>query len=285
MHSWLPALLALIAALLIATGSVMRQRASHASGAIRQGWWLGAVVALCGFAFQVAALGLGPILLVQPLVTFAVLFALPLEAWADHRRPMRIEWIWGAVLVVCVTVFLTIAQPEPSDRRPNNMLTVIIVGAIVGVLVCCVIVAERSNRHYRALLYGVVGGMLFGMSAILVKTVVNQSVEDGLRTFVQPGLYLFLVVAGCAIVAQQRGFGAGELQTSFPALTVTELVASMALGIALLGENIAVSVPTALFLGVVLAAIVRAVLELARHAGERAEHIVWPDGPDPISKC
>lgn len=239
---------------------------------------------MCGFAFQAAALGLGPILLVQPLVTFAVLFALPLEAWADHRRPLRIEWIWGAVLVVCVTLFLTIAQPEPSSRRPNNLLTVAIVGSVVAVLLCCVFVAERANRHYKALLYGVVGGTLFGMSAMLVKTVINQFVDDGLRTFDQPDIYLFLVVAGFAVVAQQRGFGAGELQTSFPALTVTELVASMALGIALLGENISVSVSTALFLGLVLAAVVRAVLELAKHAGERAEHIVWPDGPDAVRK-
>ncbi|WP_124710448.1 DMT family transporter [Gordonia insulae] len=273
MHSWVPALLSVLAALLIAGGTVMRQRASHASGAIARGWWIGAIIALCGFASQVAALGLGSILLVQPLVVLAILFALPMEAWADRRRPLRIEWAWGAVLVVCVTLFLAISRPEPSQRRPENLLMVATIGVVIFVLVCCVIAAERSNQHYKALLYGVTAGALFGMSALLVKSVAYQVINDFGRTFTQPEIYLFVIVAGSGIIAQQRAFGAGELQTSFPALTVVELAVSMGLGVALLGENLSVSVPTALFLGVVLAVMVRAVLELAKLAAVRAEAI------------
>lgn len=273
MHSWVPALLSVLAAILIAAGTVMRQRASHASGAIARGWWIGAVIALCGFASQVAALGLGSILLVQPLVVLAILFALPMEAWADHRRPLRKEWAWGAVLVACVTIFLAVSRPEPSPRRPEDLLMVATIGGVIIMLLICVIAAERSNRHYKALLYGVTGGALFGMSALLVKTVAYQFLHDFAGAFLQPELYLFLVVASGAIVAQQRAFGAGELQTSFPALTVVELAVSMALGVVVLGENLNVSVPTAVFLGIVLAVMVRAVLELAKLAAIRAEEI------------
>lgn len=276
-----PALLALLAALLIAAGSVIRQRQSHDSGAITAIWWTGAVLATAGFLCQAAALGLGPILLVQPLVIFAVLFALPMEAWADHRRPRRIEWIWGAVLVFCVTVFLTVSRPASSDRRPGGLLVLAVVGGVIVGLVVCVVAAERSNRHYKALLYGTVSGVLFGVSAMLVKTVVDQFDDRPRAVLTQPEVYLFTVIAVCGIVAQQRGFGAGELQTSFPAMTVTELAASMVLGIALLGESIAVSVRTALFLGLVLALMVRAVLELAKLAAARAEHLAHPDQTAP----
>ncbi|MFW0783871.1 DMT family transporter [Gordonia sp. CPCC 206044] len=273
MHSWVPALLAVLAALLIAGGTVMRQRASYASGAIGRGWWTGAVVAVCGFLCQAAALGLGSLLLVQPLVVLAILFALPMEAWAEHRRPLRPEWVWGGVLVICVTVFLSISRPEPSLRRPDNLVMTVTIGAVILALAACVIAAERSTPHYRALCYGVTAGALFGMSALLVKAVAGQLFDDPLLMFVQPELYLFLAVVGGAIVAQQRAFGAGELQTSFPALTVMELAVSMALGVLLLGENLKVSVPTALFLGVVLAVMVRAVLELAKLAAVRAEEV------------
>ncbi|WAC56680.1 DMT family transporter [Gordonia sp. SL306] len=271
MHSWVPALLSILAAVLIAGGTVMRQRASHASGAIGRGWWIGATVALCGFAAQVAALGLGSILLVQPLVVLAILFALPMEAWADHRWPLKPEWTWGAVLVICVTVFLAISRPEPSLRRPGGLLMVVTISAVIIVLVGCVLAAERSNQHYKALLYGVTAGALFGMSALLVKTIAYQFIHDFAGAFLQPEFYMFLVVAAGGVVAQQRAFGAGELQTSFPALTVIELAVSMGLGVVLLGENLNVSVPTALFLGVVLALMVRAVLELAKLAAVRAD--------------
>ncbi|MEE3851222.1 DMT family transporter [Gordonia sp. LSe1-13] len=273
MHTWVPALLSVAAALMIAGGTVMRQRASYASGAIARGWWLGAAIAICGFGAQVVALGLGSILLVQPIVVLAILFALPMEAWADHRWPLRVEWAWGAVLVACVTVFLVISRPEPSQRRPDEVLVAATVGAVIAVVLCCVVAAERSNRHYKALLYGVAAGTLFGVSALLVKAVAVRLVHDLEHALFYPELYLFVLVGVAAIVAQQRAFGAGELQTSFPALTVMELAVSMALGVVLLGENLTVSVPTALFLGVVLAVMVRAVLELTRLAAVRAEEI------------
>ncbi|WP_277615079.1 DMT family transporter [Gordonia aquimaris] len=281
-HTWVPALLSVTAAVLIAGGTVMRQRASYASGAIARGWWLGAVVAVTGFGAQAAALGLGSILLVQPLVVLAILFALPMEAWADHRWPLRIEWAWGAVLVACVTVFLAISRPEPSERRPDELLVVVTVGAVIVGVLCCVIVAERSNRHYKSLCYGIAAGTLFGVSALLVKAVAVRLIHDLNRALLYPELYLFAVVGVAAIFMQQRAFGAGELQTSFPALTVMELAVSMALGVALLGENLKVSVPTALFLGAVLAVMVRAVLELTKLAAVRAEEIAHrahrPDG-------
>ena len=269
MHSWIPALLAILAALLIATGTVLRQRASRASGAITVGWWVGAAVAIAGFAVQASALGLGSILLVQPLVVLAVLFALPLEAWADHRHPHPREWAWGAVLVACVATFLLVARPESSMRRPHDLVVWVSVLVVIGVVVACVICAERSSPHYRALFYGLAAGTLFGVSALLVKTLVYQLIHHPTRAFLHPEIYLFVVVAVGAIVAQQRGFGAGDLQTSFPAMNVMEPAVAMVLGIALLGENIKVSTSTALFLGIVLAIMVKAVIELAKESAVR----------------
>ncbi|GAA1479748.1 DMT family transporter [Gordonia sinesedis] len=273
MHTWLPALLAILAALLIAVGTVLRQRASRQSGAITAGWWLGAGVALSGFALQASALGLGSILLVQPLVVLAVLFALPLEAWAEHRRVRRREWAWGGLLVACVTTFLLVARPEPSLRRPQDLVVWAAVLAVIGVIVLCVFCAERSSPHYKALFYGLAAGTLFGVSALLVKTVIYQLTHRHWQTFGQPEIYLFVVVAVGAIVAQQRGFGAGDLQTSFPAMNVMEPAVAMVLGVVLLGENLKVSVPTALFLGIVLAIMIRSVIELAKLSAVRGERL------------
>lgn len=269
MHSWLPALLAILAALLIASGTVLRQRASRASGAITR--WVGAGIALCGFALQASALGLGSILLVQPLVVLAVLFALPFEAWADRRHPAAKEWAWGAVLVACVVTFLLIARPEPSARRPHDLVMWATVVAVAGVILACVAVAERSSPHYKALFYGLASGTLFGVSALLVKTVIYQMTHHFAHTFTKPEVYLLAFVATAAVIAQQKGFGAGDLQTSFPAMNVMEPAVAMALGVILLGENLKVSVPTAMFLGIVLALMIRSVIELAKMAAVRGQ--------------
>lgn len=269
-HSWVPGLLAVGAALLIAAGTVLRQREARATaGGITLLWCCGAGIALCGFALQAAALGLGSILLVQPLVVLAVLFALPLEAWADRRHPARIEWAWGAVLVACVVVFLALARPEPSLRRPDVVLLVATLIGIIVVLIGLVVIAERSTPHYKALCYGLAAGALFGVSALLIKALVYQFTNDPVGVFTKPTIYLFAIVVPTAILAQQKSFCAGDLQTSFPAMTVAEPAVAMILGVLLLGENLKVSVPTALFLGVVLALTMRSVIELAKLSAVR----------------
>ena len=85
--------LALLAALLLAVGSVAQRRAASlvpddeagGLGLLRRlvrspTWWAGSVGDVGGFVAQAAALGFGSLLLVQPLVVTTLLFALPLEA-------------------------------------------------------------------------------------------------------------------------------------------------------------------------------------------------------------
>ncbi|HNP57618.1 DMT family transporter [uncultured Gordonia sp.] len=272
MHTWLPTVLAIVAAFLIALGTVIRQRESADSGAINAKWWIGAVIAVGGFAAQATALGLGAILLVQPLIVLAVLFALPMEAWADDRHPHLNEWVWGLILVASVVTFLLIAQPEQSSRRPDFATLAFATSAVIAGVAILVVLAEKaSDNHYRALYYGLAAGVMFGVSALLVKAVIMQAMDDWAIVFTHPQLYVLLIIAPGAIVAQQRGFGAGDLQTSFPAMNVMEPAVAMALGLIVLGEDIKVSVKTALFLGIVLALMIRAVVELARLAAVRAD--------------
>ncbi|ALG85785.1 DMT family transporter [Gordonia phthalatica] len=271
MHTWAPILLAIGAAVLIAVGTVLRQRASAASGAITAGWSLGAMIALSGFLLQASALGLGSILVVQPLVVLAVLFALPLEAWIDKRRLRRNEWMWGLVLVACVAGFLILARPVSTDRRPNMLVMAITVGTLVVGLVAIVVNAERCrSAHFRALSYGIAAGALFGVSALLIKAVALRVLDDPMSVFGHFEVYLLVVVVILAIVAQQRGFGAGDLQTSFPAMNVMEPAVAMVLGIALLGENVYVGAPSAVTLVVVGIIAGTAVVRLAQEAANPA---------------
>ncbi|MGE0027860.1 MAG: DMT family transporter, partial [Thermoleophilia bacterium] len=95
----LAGIVALGAAVLFALASVLQQRAAsevsdadaHGTGLIRKLvrrplWLAGTATDTLGYVAQAAALGLGSLVLVQPLLATYLLFALPLGAWMAKRR-------------------------------------------------------------------------------------------------------------------------------------------------------------------------------------------------------
>jgi drug/metabolite transporter (DMT)-like permease len=236
-HTLLPALLAIGAAALMALGTVVRQRASASGGRFNGRWWLGALAAFGGFLLQAVALGLGSVLLVQPLIVLSVLFALPIEQWLYRWNPSARQWLWGVLLAVGVGAFVLFARPVPALIGPQWWILVLVVGFLFGLMIAMVVYAERSPRAPRALLYGTVAGSLFGIVAVLINTI-GLDWQHPLQTLAHPALYMLIVVGTAAIVCQQRAFAAGRVQASFPAMTVAEPIVSMALGMAVLGEKL-----------------------------------------------
>lgn len=269
MHLVLPAILAVLAAALVAIGTLVRQRSSTVRGGITRRWWLGVAIAALGFILQAAALGLGSLLLVQPLIVLSVLFALPLEAHLDRRRLNFHEWKWGIILTLCIAAFVLITMPTPG--RPNAQPGVL-AGTIVIVIVMLaglVVGARCVSLHYRALLFGAASGVLTGVQSFLVKGVMAQIDKGILEIFEHPELYLILVVAGGSVWTQQLAFAAHDLQTSFPAMTVMEPAVGMALGVVLLGERAHVSTFEGFVVAFILGVMMYATVVLAKHAAER----------------
>lgn len=237
MHTWLPALLAIGAAMGVAVGTVMRHRASATGQTARGLWLLGALAAFGGFALQVVALGTGSLLLVQPLIVLSVLFALPFDKWINGQTATRRQWLWGVLLALGVGMFVTFADPEPARMGRRLWVLLLVVFLVLAILVAMVTYAERARSAPRALLYGTVSGSLFGIAAVLVNAV-GHDMKHPLDPLQHPPLYLFLVVASAAVLCQQRSFAAGKLQSSFPAMTVAEPIVSVALGLAVVGEKL-----------------------------------------------
>lgn len=237
MHTLLPALLAIGAAALVAIGTVVRQRASATGGRISARWWLGALAAFGGLLLQAAALALGSVLLVAPLVVLSVLFALPVEKWLNQHDPTFRQWLWGVLLAVGVGVFVLFTKPVPARTGRHLWVLMLVVGLILALLAALVVYAERSTRAPRALLYGTVAGALFGMVAVLINSI-GHHWQHPLQTLSEPPIYLVLLLGLSAVYCQQRAFTAGNVQASFPAMTVTEPIVAMALGMAVLGEKL-----------------------------------------------
>lgn len=123
----LAAILALLSALSIAWGTVIRHNLSRT---LEEGtstlrgvaktlklprWWLGSTLAIAGYVFQVAALAFGTLLLVQPLLVMKLMLTLPLAAKVNGRRISRSEMIWSVALTFAVATLVLLGKPTAGS--------------------------------------------------------------------------------------------------------------------------------------------------------------------------
>ncbi|MFF0818178.1 DMT family transporter [Rhodococcus sp. NPDC003318] len=289
--SLLAALLAIGAALCIAVGTVVRQRTAAVVPDETTGvlgpittlvlspvWWLGTVVGAAGYALQAAALGLGSLLLVQPLLVLSLLFALPLGARFGGRRIATREWLWAAALTTSVAVLVIVGDPRPGEPRAVTQHWILI--ALVGLplVALCLFEANRRTGTARALLLGVAAGSLFGLAAVLTKGVVHLLGRGPLALVTSLELYTLIVVAVVATSLQQSAFQAGSLQASLPASTIMEPVVATLLGFVVLGEYLDADRKAAAVLVVAVGTMITATIALAR-SSVTGPDVTGPDGP------
>ncbi|HPZ96416.1 MAG TPA: DMT family transporter [Mycobacterium sp.] len=278
---------ALAGAVFTAIGIVVRQRATMDVPAdqgvstlmvktllYRPLWWAGTGAAVVGYAFQALALAYGSLLLVAPLLVSALLFALPLSAWLSHRRVGRTAWGWASVLTLALSVFVALARTKSGDYEGSE-LSAIVAAAICAALVCaCLLAGMRFADWRRAILLAIGVGMLFGVVAVLTKIVMNNLTTEGMiGALASPVTYLLFAVGVAATLLQQAAFHAGSLQASVPAMLVLEPVVAVMLGQVVLGEHLAVDRPSAIALGLAMAAMVAATIALGRDEGAYEEEL------------
>ncbi len=271
------ALLALAAAVFIALGDVVHQRSAHQVTDAEIGrsglflrllrdrvWWLGSAVAAVGFALQAAALGLGSVLLVQAVLVTSLLFALPLSARAAGRRVTRSEWTWAVLLAASVVVIVTVGNPTAGQTRASAHGWAVVAAVLVPLLGLGLWGARRFGGSVRAVLLALVSGALWGVFAVLTKTVVGL-LGAGIPALLRaPELYAWVVVAVAGTVWQQSSFRAGAITASLPAMTIAEPLVASVLGIALLGETLHPGESGWLVLAAAVATVVVATVALAR---------------------
>jgi drug/metabolite transporter (DMT)-like permease len=245
--------LAIAAAALFALGTVLQQRAAMGedvdgevgAGAglmmrlIRRPVWLsGIAVDGIGFGAQAAALGIGRLAVVQPVLALQVVFALPLGARLSHQRIGRREVFGAAVVTAGIALFLILSNPTGGrDDAPFDewLITFAASAAVCGGLV----LAARGRRpKVRAALLGVATGILWGVSAALTKATVSQLDEgiDGL--IIDWHLYALLVVGFFSLSLSQASLQVGALAPAIATQSICDPSASVILGLTLMQESL-----------------------------------------------
>jgi drug/metabolite transporter (DMT)-like permease len=243
--------LALAAALLFSLGTVLQQQVAataseeEARGAgfllrlARQPRWLGGIVADgLGFVAQAAALGLGRIVVVQPLLATSVVFALPLGARFEHKPVSRPEILGALAVTAGLGAFLVLA--DPGGGVNNASATAWVVSFAVAAVLCSALTLSARGRApvHRAALLGTAAGILFALSAALTKATVEQLDDGVLAVFEHWQLYALVVVGYVSMTLSQASLQAGALAAAVATQMALDPVASLFLGTLAFEETI-----------------------------------------------
>lgn len=280
-------LFALLAAVCMAIGIVVRQRATMdvpddegvsttmVTTLLRKRlWWIGTGVAMAGYGCQAVALSRGSLLVVQPLLVSSLLFALPLSARLAGRRVSRSEWAWASALTIALALFVLMARPRPGLYRGQELAWTVAILVIAPIVVFCVVFGARSTGRRRAVLIAIAVGVLFGVIAVLTKLVMFELAEDGPAAVLRlPPVYLLAALGVTAMMLQQSAFHAGALQMSVPTMLVLEPVVAVTLGALVLNEHLTVSGYQSLALPVAIGAMAAATVALGRGEGAYEEQL------------
>ena len=272
--SWVAVLLALGAASLFSIGAVAQQQEASSLSETGTGfvrgllhsprWWAATFGDGVGYLLQAAALAVGSILVVQPLLITALVFALPLAARWNARPIGRSALAWAGAIAVALATFLVVGDPGGGvDTATFGHWLPSIIGCST-LTAGGIALGVSGQTRLRSIGLAVVAGTMFGLASALTKSVMHFLGADIVTALTSWETYAVVATGGIGLVCQQLAFQAGSLEISFPASIVLDPVVSVAVGLAALDERVHATGPAWLLIGGSAIVMIIGTIKLAR---------------------
>lgn len=201
-------------------------------------WVLGWTVAAVGFVIQAIALHRGSIALVQPILVTQLLFTIPIAVLGTGRRPG--PWVWVAGLSVCLGIVMFVDVWGTGALHAVDRSRVVYAVAVAWALVVALVLAgSRVRAARRAALLSVAAGLCFSTTAVLLKMTVDPLVRQGVGTALSDWpAYVLVLSTAMGLVIGQDALAAGSLPTVVAGMTITNPLASAAIGVLAFHERV-----------------------------------------------
>ena len=293
------AVLAILASASFALAATLWQRATMGSDIVggspkafaklltNSVWLVGLGAQLVGVVLQAAALDRGRVAIIQPLLVTTVIWAMPLGYFLTNQVITRRHILGAAVVVAGLAVFASFGDPAGGlDNAPGSawLSAFVVLGTIC---VCLLLFGRRGDLSAQAAVYGTIAGILYGVSATLMKPVVEQLHSDGAASVLEGWEFWVMAIGGLGgFYIQQISLATGKLVTSVATVSVTNPVVSVMLGVLVLEERLdqppawhVVFAILGLALALFGAVLIASVSEGAREAEEPADRPAAPPRP------
>ncbi|MET7993737.1 DMT family transporter [Amycolatopsis sp. NPDC005232] len=203
-------------------------------------WLIGIVATVLGLVLQLVALAFGPLLLVQPLLITSLIFAGFVFARLERRGPDRVMSAGSALCVAGLAVFLLIARPSGNGDvliTGTSLLPLGIALAAVTIAGLALAALSRSGSG-RVLGLAVATGVLYGLTAGLMKVVAGQFRQGLDEPFKHWTLYIVCVVGPLGFLLSQNTFQQGRYLTpALAVITALDPLVGVAIGLSWMGES------------------------------------------------
>ena len=204
-------------------------------------WLIGLVATIGALVLQLVALAFGPLAVVQPLLVTGVAFAAVFTAVMSRRRPDLLTMLGALFCAAGLSMFLLLARPvavvPDTDIDIASGLPLAIGLGVVAI--GCLVYASVVTNPSRVLALALATGVLYGVTAGLMKVVTGQ-LRIGLdEPFRSPVLYVVCVIGPIGFLLSQNTFQQGRLVSpALAVITSADPVVGVLVGVSWLGERI-----------------------------------------------
>lgn len=246
-------------------------------------WRLGLIVTGAGYILQAIAFGTGRLVIIEPIMTLALVVALAAGGLIHHRPLTHRQWMVVGATTAAVLVFTATTAPA---RGVNSAPIGTWVPWLIGVGIATVLVVLLSSHwppRRRAGALALVAGCMYGITDALTKSVTDGLGRHGVHVLTTWEPYALVTVGAIAFMAQQTAYHASRLADAQPALSVTEPIMGSAIGITVLQEHIHLTTVTDLVDGMAVLVMLVGIIALGRLADRECEVSAGDEAVEPAS--
>ncbi|WP_236792445.1 DMT family transporter [Amycolatopsis sp. GM8] len=234
-------------------------------------WLIGMVATCAGLALQLVSLAFAPLLVVQPLLITSLMFANVISSRLE-RRPLDRVMVTGSLICVAgLAAFLLVAQPSGDATGFSPATHPLPLAFVLATLtIVALVVAVLFHGSVRVLGLAVATGVLYGVTAGLMKAVAGEAREGITQPFTHWTLYLVCIIGPLGFLLSQNTFQQGRFLTpALAVMTVLDPLVGVAIGVWWLGETANSTIPALAGEAMAGAVILVGIMLLA----SRAEHL------------
>jgi drug/metabolite transporter (DMT)-like permease len=285
---------ALAAAVLYGAGAAVEQRQAAAAPQSSAGrprllllllrqplWLLGAAMQICGFAAHAVALRSGPLAAVQMLVSGELVVAVVIVRVWSGRPLSRTSWAAALTVAAAVSTFLALTSSghHHAAARPGYAVAAGLGAAVTGTGALAVALAGlRAAGRRRAVLLALAAGLADACSAVVTLAFSHVASHGPVALFTSWTVY---ALAGCGVgnvLLTQTAYQTGQPMVTLPIISAVTPVASVAVGVGLLGEAPSIGMAGGIAAGVAVLVTSLALAFLARSVPPPASRRLHEDG-------
>jgi drug/metabolite transporter (DMT)-like permease len=259
MHPQIAVVLAVASAVCYALSAVLQEREAsrqQAGGLAlvarlvrRRGWWAAIAATVVGALLHLAAVGAGPLVVVQPIGVSTLVFALLIGSRLGRLPVPARSWAGAACVVTGLPAVLG-AVPHDALRAGSRIggatgywqIAAVLATIVAVALASALVLGARHHRRGSAIAYAAAAAVCFGFTSATAKTIWLGQIEA-------QRIAVGVVVVCIGTVLAQHAYRDGGLGAPLAVLTLLDPFTAGALGMLVLGEPFGTT-PIRLALGV-----------------------------------